>query len=91
VLDEATSGLDSATEQSLENATRELTRGRTTLLIAHRLGTVCRADQILVMDRGRISERGTHETLLAENGLYAQLWRAYCGTQDWHISKGGAV
>ena len=91
VLDEATASQDAENEAAIQEAISRLIRGKTVLLIAHRLGTVCRADQILVMDRGRISERGTHETLLAENGLYAQLWRAYCGTQDWHISKGGAV
>ena len=91
VLDEATASQDAENEALIQDAISRLIQGKTVLLIAHRLGTVRHADQILVMDRGIIAERGTHETLLAENGLYAQLWNAYCGTQDWHITKGGAA
>ena len=91
VLDEATASQDAENEALIQDAISRLIQGKTVLLIAHRLGTVRHADQILVMDRGIITERGTHETLLAENGLYAQLWNAYCGTQDWHITKGGAA
>jgi ABC-type transport system involved in Fe-S cluster assembly fused permease/ATPase subunit len=74
VLDEATSALDSATEADVQGALDEASRGRTTLLVAHRLSTVARADEIIVLDQGRIAERGTHAQLLAKGGLYADLW-----------------
>lgn len=73
LLDEATSALDSVSERLLQAALEPLTRGRTTLAIAHRLSTVIRADQILVFDRGRIVERGTHAELVGKRGLYARL------------------
>jgi ABC-type transport system involved in Fe-S cluster assembly fused permease/ATPase subunit len=75
VLDEATSALDSRTEQAIQAKLRELSRGRTTLSIAHRLSTVVDADEILVMQHGRIAERGNHESLLASNGLYTKMWQ----------------
>ena len=75
VFDEATSALDTRTEQEIQNNLRELSRGRTALSIAHRLSTVVDADEIIVLDGGRIVERGTHGHLVSRNGLYAEMWR----------------
>src|SRR5271165_1847593 len=74
VLDEATSALDSFTEREIQSALERVSRGRTTIVIAHRLSTVVSADQILVLDKGLIAERGTHEALLEKGGVYAALW-----------------
>jgi ABC-type transport system involved in Fe-S cluster assembly fused permease/ATPase subunit len=74
VLDEATSALDSFTEKDIQDALERMSRGRTTLVIAHRLSTVVNADEIIVIDKGLIAERGTHSALLEHGGVYAQLW-----------------
>lgn len=74
VFDEATSALDSRSERAIQGELEQIARHRTTLVIAHRLSTVVHAEQIIVMDHGRIVERGTHEGLLREGGLYAQMW-----------------
>src|SRR6185437_5254649 len=74
VLDEATSALDSHTEKEIQDALERVSRNRTTLVIAHRLSTIVGADEIIVLDRGEIVERGTHFSLLARNGLYASMW-----------------
>ena len=75
VFDEATSALDSRTERALQGELWRLARNRTTLVIAHRLSTIVHADQILVMDDGRIVETGTHQLLLARQGIYARMWQ----------------
>ena len=74
VFDEATSALDTATEQRIQENIHNLSEGVTTIIIAHRLSTVTRASQVLVLDDGRIVERGTHDALLKEGGLYSRLW-----------------
>ncbi len=74
VLDEATSALDSHTEREIQDALESVSRNRTSLVIAHRLSTIVGADDIIVLDRGRIVERGTHGDLLARGGLYASMW-----------------
>jgi ATP-binding cassette subfamily B protein len=74
ILDEATSALDSHTEREIQDALDEVARHRTTLVIAHRLSTIVGADNILVLDAGRLVEQGTHAELLARGGLYASLW-----------------
>lgn len=82
VLDEATSALDSATEAEVQGALEEASKGRTTLMVAHRLSTVAGADEILVLDEGRIVERGTHHELLDAGGLYADLWSRQSRAHD---------
>ncbi len=74
LLDEATSALDTKSESLVQAAIETLSEGRTTLVIAHRLSTIRNADKIVVMDQGRVAEEGTHEDLLAQNGIYAGLW-----------------
>ena len=74
ILDEATSSVDSETEEMIQSAVDKIMKGRTSIVIAHRLSTIQKANQILVLDKGEIKERGTHESLLALNGFYAQLY-----------------
>lgn len=83
IFDEATSALDSHTEQEIQVSLRRLSTDRTTLMIAHRLSTIVDADRILVLDRGRLVEQGTHGELLARGGLYATMWaRQIAGDED---------
>jgi len=87
IFDEATSALDSETEQGIQSELDRIARGRTTLVIAHRLSTVMDADQILVLDQGRIVERGTHRQLLArDGGAYAQMWALQQQEEAEHAS-----
>ena len=76
ILDEATSALDNITEMLIQEALDELTVGRTTIIIAHRLSTVKKADEILVLTRQGISERGSHKELIKANGYYAELYES---------------
>jgi ATP-binding cassette, subfamily B, bacterial len=82
VLDEATAHLDSESEAAVQRALKTALTGRTALVIAHRLSTIRQADQILVIDGGRIRERGSHDQLLAAGGLYAELYRTQYAQQD---------
>lgn len=82
ILDEATSALDSATEAEIGTALRSVARNRTTLVIAHRLSTIADADEILVLDQGRVVERGTHGALLARGGVYAEMWARQASEEE---------
>ena len=82
VLDEATSALDSHTEHEIQEALERVSRNRTSLVIAHRLSTIVGADEIIVLDQGRIAERGTHAQLLAARGLYASMWNRQREAQE---------
>jgi ATP-binding cassette subfamily B protein len=82
LLDEATSALDSHTEQEIQDALEKVSRNRTSLVIAHRLSTIVGADEIIVLDQGRIAERGTHGQLLAARGLYASMWNRQREAQE---------
>ncbi|GAA4104954.1 ABC transporter ATP-binding protein [Nonomuraea soli] len=86
LLDEATAALDPENETALVQALTALTKDRTLLVIAHRLQTVAEADQIVVLDRGRVAELGTHEQLLAEDGRYAAFWTERARAQGWRLA-----
>ncbi|HLS40808.1 MAG TPA: ABC transporter ATP-binding protein, partial [Ornithinicoccus sp.] len=79
ILDEATSAVDNETEAAIQRSLAEVTEGRTTVLVAHRLSTVRHADRIWVLDRGRVVEAGSHDELVARGGLYADLWAVQTG------------
>ena len=75
VFDEATSALDTGTERAIQKNLERVSRGTTTLIIAHRLSTVVHADEIVVLREGRVAERGRHTALLAKDGVYAEMWQ----------------
>jgi ATP-binding cassette subfamily B multidrug efflux pump len=79
ILDEATSALDSEAEAAIQDSLELLMRGKTVIAIAHRLSTIARMDRLVVMDKGRIVETGTHAELIAHGGLYARLWKRQTG------------
>lgn len=87
VLDEATAHVDPENEAALQDALSALVRGRTLLVVAHRLSTIVGADQILVLDGGRITERGRHTDLIAADGLYARMWNAFSTTEERAASR----
>ena len=74
ILDEATSSIDSESEQLIQKATEKITKGRTSIIVAHRLSTIQNADKIIVLDKGEIQEIGNHQALLAQNGFYKKLY-----------------
>ncbi len=79
ILDEATSAVDNETEAAIQRSMQVITRGRTTLVVAHRLSTIVNANCIYVLDQGRVTEMGSHNELLAIGGLYASLWKVQVG------------
>ena len=90
ILDEATSALDSRTEAAIQETLRDVTQRRTSLVIAHRLSTIVDADQIVVLDQGRVAERGTHAQLLRANGLYAEMWARQQSEKDREVETQAA-
>lgn len=91
VLDEATAFADPENEILIQRAFETLARGKTVIMIAHRLSTIVGADQILVMKDGRIAERGNHETLAGQEGIYARMWRDYQTAAQWKVGKEGRM
>lgn len=79
ILDEATSALDSVTENYIQDSLDNLIKGRTTIVIAHRLSTLSKMDRILVFDQGKIVEEGSHAQLLAKEGYYSKMWQMQAG------------
>lgn len=86
ILDEATAFTDPENEEKIQESLAALTKGKTLLVIAHRLSTIRTADNIVVLEKGRIAAEGTHQALLAESPLYADMWRAHIGAKQWAVS-----
>ena len=82
LLDEATAALDLAAEAAVNKATEQLTARRTTLVVAHRLTTAARADRIIVVENGQVTESGSHDELLARDGSYAEMWATFTGDAE---------
>ena len=91
VLDEATAFADPENEALIQKAFAQLTKGRTVIMIAHRLSTITNADCIYVLADGKIAESGTHEELLAANGVYTHMWNEYNRSVNWQVGKTGAA
>jgi ATP-binding cassette subfamily B protein len=91
VLDEATAFADPETEAMIQKAFATLTKGRTVIMIAHRLSTVVGADKIIVLDNGKVAEEGNHTELVQANGLYARMWAEYNQAVKWRITQGGTA
>ena len=91
VLDEATAFADPQNEALIHKALKHLTKGKTVIMIAHRLSTVVGADKIIVLDGGKIVESGKHDELKSAGGLYAKMWEDYNKAVEWKISKGGEL
>jgi ATP-binding cassette subfamily B protein len=87
VLDEATAFSNPENEQKIQLALSEMMKGKTVIIIAHRLSTVRGADKILVVDKGKILEEGVHETLVSAGGRYSRMWEQYTGAMDWTLGK----
>lgn len=85
VFDEATSGCDAENEFYINKAITEISKNKTVILVAHRLNTVIDADKIIVMEKGKIVEQGTHNDLVENNGAYANMWKQYQGASDWRL------
>lgn len=85
VLDEATAFADPENEQKIQQALSELVKGKTVIVIAHRLASITGADNIVVLDRGRVVQSGNHDDLLKSDGLYGRMWRAYTSAADWQL------
>lgn len=90
VLDEATAFADPENEYEMQLALKKLTIGKTVIVIAHRLSTIKDADQILVLNKGRMEEQGQHDALVSKQGIYARMWHTYTNAEQWQIAKGGS-
>ena len=88
ILDEATSSVDTETEFRVRDALNRMVEGRTSLIIAHRLSTVQRADKIIVMHKGQVREMGTHQQLLAQRGIYFKLYQLQYKDQEISVARG---
>ena len=85
IIDEATSNLDTITEESIKKTIEGLSENMTCIIIAHRLNTIRNCDYIYVMDKGKIAEQGRHDELLQKNGVYKKMWDNYCSSTDWKV------